>query len=29
VHNLKTLIDLARTLNAGTMERNRENRKWK
>ncbi|HWA39270.1 MAG TPA: VWA domain-containing protein [Burkholderiales bacterium] len=29
VHNLKTLIDLARTLNAGTMERNRENRKWR
>jgi uncharacterized protein len=29
VHNLKTLIDLARTLNAGTMERNKENRAWR
>jgi uncharacterized protein with von Willebrand factor type A (vWA) domain len=29
VHNLKTLIDLARTLSAGNMERNRENHAWK
>jgi uncharacterized protein with von Willebrand factor type A (vWA) domain len=29
VHNLKTLVDLARTLNAGTLERNKENRAWK
>jgi uncharacterized protein with von Willebrand factor type A (vWA) domain len=29
VHNLKTLVDLARTLTAGPMERKKENRAWK
>ncbi len=29
VHNLKTLIDLAHTLSAGVMDRNKETRAWK
>lgn len=29
VHNLKTLVDLARILSAGSMERRKENRAWR